>query len=72
MPAEQQVLVKYAIQVQMLCSVLSAKPIGAVEELEAVIDSADVTCTVSIIRGRGTACFKIQEAVVEKDRKEGK
>ena len=46
--------------------------IGAVKELEAAIDSEDVTRAVSTIRGRGTACFKIQEAAVETDRKEGK
>ena len=34
------------------------------------MDSEVVTCAVSITRGRGTACVKIQEAVVEVDRKE--
>ena len=38
--------------------------------MEAAIDSEDVTCAVSIIRGRGKAWFKIQEAAAEKDRKE--
>ena len=37
--------------------------VGAVEELEAAIDSEDAMCAVSIIRGRGTGCVKIQAVV---------
>ena len=46
--------------------------IGAVEDLEATIDSEDVTCAVSIIYEPGVLCFEIQEPAVETNRKEVK
>ena len=44
--------------------------LGAVEELEDAIGNEDVTSAVPIIRGRGEACFRIQEAAAETDGKE--
>ena len=44
--------------------------IDAAEELEAVIDSEDVTCVDSFIRGRGAVSVEIQEAAVGTDSNE--
>ena len=53
-----------------MCQFFLQQLIGAVEKLEAAMDSWDVTCTVSITHERGAVCFEIQQAAVEKGRNE--
>ena len=69
-PAEQQILVNTLCEVQKVCPILSAQPIGSVEELEVATDSEDAACAVSIFRGWGAVCVKIQGPAVGIIRKE--
>ena len=50
-PAEQQILVNTLCEVQKVCPIVFAQPIGSVEELEVATDSEDAACAVSIFRG---------------------
>ena len=68
-PTEQQILVKYAIEVQMICSILSASADWCSRGTGGS-RRQDVAYAVSIYRGRGTVCVKIQEPAVGTIRKE--
>ena len=53
-----------------MCPIFLQRLVVAIDDLEAAMESEDVTCVFSIIHRRGEVCFKIQEAAVESDRKE--